>query len=31
VRFSYANSLPNIEDALERMRKLLASTAVGVN
>ncbi|HEY2595173.1 MAG TPA: pyridoxal phosphate-dependent aminotransferase [Chloroflexota bacterium] len=31
VRFSYANSLPNIEEALERMRKLLAPTAVGVN
>jgi aspartate aminotransferase len=26
VRFSYANSLPNIEQALERMRALLASS-----
>jgi aspartate aminotransferase len=25
IRFSYANSLPNIEDALERMRRLLAA------
>ena len=25
LRFSYANSLPNIEDALERIRKLLTS------
>jgi aspartate/methionine/tyrosine aminotransferase len=31
VRFSYANSLPNIEEALERMRKLLESSAVGIN
>ncbi|MBV9599995.1 MAG: pyridoxal phosphate-dependent aminotransferase [Chloroflexi bacterium] len=31
IRFSYANSLPNIEDALERMRKLLTSGAVAVS
>ena len=31
IRFSYANSLPNIEDAVERMRKLLASSAAAVN
>ena len=27
IRFSYANSLPNIEEALERMRKLLTARA----
>ena len=26
IRFSYANSLPNIEEALERMRALLAAS-----
>jgi aspartate/methionine/tyrosine aminotransferase len=31
IRFSYANSLPNIEDALERMRKLLAAEPVAAS
>jgi aspartate/methionine/tyrosine aminotransferase len=30
IRFSYANSLPNIEEALERMRKLLSSASAPV-
>ena len=30
LRFSYANSLPNIEEALQRMRKLLTSASAPV-